>query len=1001
MSIFLVTVTIFRLLWLDLYMVPAHPNPSQGNLDLRSWEPISEHAISLDGEWEFFPNTFLIQDKVNLDMTNREKRFVQVPDNWKGSSHTTNAYGYGSYRLQIQVDPDKGKTYGLRILDISSASEVYVNGKLLAQSGKPADNKQIYTPLNSPYTTFFTLEDTNEIELVIQVANFDQPHKGGILQSPKFGLLQPFVKKANVATNIVIISCVVYIFHALYSFILFLFGNRDKRFLYFSLMVICIILGTLIGERLLYEWFPFNFEWRVKIKFLTMVAGGYFLLQCIKHLLPNFLRVNVLNPFLTVCRISILLILLLPVSYNLALTLFYTAMMLIPCLLAPIVMYRATAKINNDNIFLLLAVIASIYSLIWFIINEALKIEMISYPFDLMIASICFSTYWFKRYFQVLDESQALTIQLQKADKQKDEFLTTVAHEMRNPLHGILNISESIMEKEKTKLEESSTRDLELLNTIGRHMSTLLDVLLDLERLKENRLVIHHRSVSLHHITDAVIEMIRYMTDGKSIKLINRIPNNFPYVNADENRLIQILFNLLHNAVKYSHADEVSVHASSQGEWAKISVSDTGIGIDEKFLSKIFDRYEQATHDITSGFGLGLNICKQLVELHGGVLEVSTNRNEGTVFTFSLQLTETVNQRENITNTPGSTEYERIAATKVEVTDHSISSETINILAVDDDPVNLKILQSIFSEAPYKVFTATSGQKALSMLDKSHWDVIIADVMMPQMSGYELTRMIRNRFTAFDLPILLLTARGQPEDRVAGLLSGANDYVTKPIEGFELKARINTLANLKKSISERLRMEAALLQAQIQPHFLFNTINTIASLAELDQTRMTRLLVEFGNYLERSFSPENLQNLVPIEHELELLHSYLFIEKQRFGERLNIIWEVDKTIKLQIPPLSIQPLVENAIRHGVLKRKIGGTVHIRITNKGKRAEIAIIDDGVGMSEEKVNQILELENVKGVGIQNTNRRLKQMYGYGIEIKSKPDQGTMILFNIPIT
>src|SRR5690625_3178755 len=152
--------------------------------------------------------------------------------------------------------------------------------------------------------------------------------------------------------------------------------------------------------------------------------------------------------------------------------------------------------------------------------------------------------------------------------------------------------------------------------------------------------------------------------------------------------------------------------------------------------------------------------------------------------------------------------------------------------------------------------------------------------MMPRMSGYELTRIIRKRFTISELPILRLTARNRPEDIENGFLAGANDYVTKPVDAVELKSRVNALTEVRKSSRERLRMESAWLQAQIQPHFLFNTLNSIIALSEIDTTRMQKLLEAFSNVLRGKFNFQNINEFVPIESELDLIRSYLYIEKR-------------------------------------------------------------------------------------------------------------------------
>lgn len=1009
-ALFLAILTGLRMVWLSFYTTPDHPYASQGVLDLRDWDLMTDHSITLDGQWEFYPNILLMTDQLNSpDET--EASFIQVPGGWDSYvlSDTNKAFGYGSYRLRILTDPDKGKSFGIHVTNVLSSSEVYVNGKRIAQSGQPAEDER-YQPLNAPYTAYFDLEEENAIELVIHVANFDDTRTGGIFHSLKFGLEKTLNRDIQFASDMVRIACVAYLIHALYGFVLFLVGNRDRRLIYFSLMILCIIIGTLMSEeRLLFAWIPFSYEWSIKVIYLTMIAGGYFLLQCIKHRLPSYLAKPLLG-YTVICGVITLMILVLPAPYNFTLQNLYISVMIIPCCLLPVIMFRTVTRKSEDNIFLLLAAVAAVNSLIWLIVIEVNQIEMISYPFDLIIATVLFAAFWFKQYFRVLAESQSLSQKLQTADKLKDDFLTTVAHELRNPLHGILNISQSISERERNSLGTKSVNDLETLIKVGRRMSYMLNDLLDVARLKERRIVLQAENVSVHIVTTTVFDMLRFMTEGKPIQFVNRVPSHFPLVIADENRLIQILFNLLHNAVKYSHAGEISVQASVEDGWASIAVSDMGIGIDEDMLDRVFEPYEQTSQGITSiggGFGLGLSICKQLVELHGGTLNVSSQPNQGSIFTFTMPLSapNAPYEVESYTAAQPSS-YEESAAAHVPLSQYDIlddksSSDRIRILAVDDDPVNLRVLESVLAVEPYEVFTATSGKEALTLLDARVWDLIIADVMMPNMSGYELTSRIRERFSVSELPVLLLTAFSRDEDIEAGFRAGANDYVTKPMNAAELKSRVRSLTNLKKSVYERLRLEAAWLQAQIKPHFIINTFNAISALSTIDTDRMDDLVEELCTYLRLSIDFQNSDQAAPLEHELKLLKSYLFIQKERFGDRLHIVWDVDDQIKLAIPPLTIQPLVENALNHGILNRMTGGEVRIQIADHESFVEVCVADNGVGIAEETLRHLLDRRTDKrsGIGLLNTDRRLKQFYGTGLNIESKLGVGTTVSFLIP--
>lgn len=453
---------------------------------------------------------------------------------------------------------------------------------------------------------------------------------------------------------------------------------------------------------------------------------------------------------------------------------------------------------------------------------------MTFYPWDIFAGIIGFSAFWFKRYYRHAEQNAKLTARLLREDKLKDEFLANTSHELRTPLHGIINIAHTIAASE-------------------RHS------------MNEKRIVLQPADLRVQSVASGVVDMRGFMTEGKPIRFSMDIPESFPHVRADEKRFVQILFNLLHNAVKYTE--------------------------------------------------------------------------EGTIF---------------------------------------ISAE------ID-------------------IGTAVSGREAIGMLDAEQWDLIIADVMMPQMSGYELARIVRERFSIAELPILLLTARNQPEDVYSGFLSGANDYVTKPVDALELKYCVRALATLKQSVSERLRIEAAYLQAQIQTSLFVQHVEFDHGVKHYRHGQNAKAGRSFQLFSANFW---NSEQLVPLEHELELVRSYLYIEKERFEDRLHIVWEVEPDIRLQLPPLTIQPLVENAVKHGILSQRKGGTVRIRITDDSNCWAFMISDDGAGMDEEKVRTLLDStqRRGRGIGLLNTDRRLKQLYGKGLSIASKPGEGTSISFII---
>lgn len=318
------------------------------------------------------------------------------------------------------------------------------------------------------------------------------------------------------------------------------------------------------------------------------------------------------------------------------------------------------------------------------------------------------------------------------------------------------------------------------------------------------------------------------------------------------------------------------------------------------------------------------------------------------------------------------------------------------ILAIDNNLVNLKTIKDILSPE-YEVTTIMSGEKALEQLFLVQWDLVIVDTIIHSLSGHEIVKEIRAHFPITELPVLLVTAL--QKDTYKGVIAGANDYITKPLDPLELKARVYTLTTLTISNREQLNLEASWLQAQIKPHFIFNTLNSIVSLSYFNIEKMRELLSEFGNYLRKSY--QIASTTITLDEELDLVFSYLFIEQERFGDRIQVIWDIDESISIDIPPFSMQTIVENSLKHGVLPNAGGGTITIQTMNEREYIKIVVSDDGIGMDEERVQQILQFKSSKdgGIGLINTNKRLLQLNSEGLQIESALGKGTTVTFLIP--
>lgn len=195
-------------------------------------------------------------------------------------------------------------------------------------------------------------------------------------------------------------------------------------------------------------------------------------------------------------------------------------------------------------------------------------------------------------------------------------------------------------------------------------------------------------------------------------------------------------------------------------------------------------------------------------------------------------------------------------------------------------------------------------------------------------------------------------------------------------------------------------MEVKWLQAQIQPHFIFNTLNSINALSVVDVEKMRLLVDEFSEFLRSKFDSNSFNKWTPFKEEISVVKSYLYIENVRFGDRLKVHWNVEDVEGFYLPTLTIQPIVENAIKHGIMQRASGGTIKIKAFKKYDYLRIIIKDDGVGMSNGVIRSIKHMDfvNSTGIGLKNTDRRLIEGFGTGIQIKSRIKVGTVIAFNV---
>ncbi len=597
---------------------------------------------------------------------------------------------------------------------------------------------------------------------------------------------------------------------------------------------------------------------------------------------------------------------------------------------------------------------------------------------------------------------QTMTEKLISLDKLKDEFLANTSHELRTPLNGIINITQSILEADSGSLTTAQKENLEIVKASGSRLYHLINDILDISKLKQGEIELDLKPTNLRMAVSVVIHVLEFLVKGKEMSLINEIPEEFPAVWADEERLNQILYNVIGNAVKFTEKGTVVIRAEINQGWIEISIQDTGMGIPPEKISHIFDSFVQVHSDASrkfDGTGLGLSITQKLVELHGGKIRVQSEWQKGSTFMFTLPVaSEPLPGEENATKAiPDPPYFTKLKFVNVDIQ----GSNEFHILVADDESANLRALTNVLALEGYSIKGVNNGQEVLDLLvNGCPFDLLILDLMMPGLTGFEVLKTLRERYSYVELPVLILTAQTRNEDIEAGFSMGANDFLIKPFDSQELRARVKTLVQLKALVNDKVSTELLFLQAQIKPHFIFNALSVISSLSIREPEKAKELVLDLSDYLRGSFDFDSNDGLTTLSRELELVKAYLAIEQVRFKERLAFEIIIEESVDCMLPMLSIQPLVENAVRHGIMPLIKGGKVIISVCDEGDVVKVSVSDNGVGMDEQMAERLLAREGKKGsVGLQNIHKRLVALYGRGLEIIGKSEKGTTVAFVIP--
>ncbi len=398
----------------------------------------------------------------------------------------------------------------------------------------------------------------------------------------------------------------------------------------------------------------------------------------------------------------------------------------------------------------------------------------------------------------------------EKANEAKSAFLSTVSHELRTPLTSVLGFAKiirkrleekifPIVDKKDPKTDKTISQISENLHVViaeGERLTHLINDVLDLAKIEAGKMEWNQENVSMPEVAERAIAATTSLFDQKALKLIKNIDTDLPDIIGDRDKLIQVIINLISNSVKFTEKGSVTCSVSKINDEIVVSISDTGIGIAPEDFDAVFEQFKQVGGDTLTdkpkGTGLGLPICKEIVEHHGGRIWLESEVGKGSTFSFALPVTKT----NGMARPMHLDDLVKQLKEQVAQSYNHLAGKASKILIVDDDDSIRSLLQQELGDAGYSIEEARNGKEALAAVRKQRPDLIILDIMMPEMNGFDVAAVLKNDPQTMDIPIIVLSI---VQDKTRGFRIGVDRYLTKPIDTGLLFSEIGSLLEQGKS----------------------------------------------------------------------------------------------------------------------------------------------------------------------------------------------------------
>lgn len=835
---------------------------NNGFLDISSVELNSSFIQPLEGQWRLYSDKLLEPGILYSNKENYFYSYVNFPSRWQKKEGFSSGEGYGTFVLTVKTK-DYHKVRGLRIPAITSAFKLWIDDKLVASSGVVGTNYYEEIPRSYAINTYF-YQEKQEFNIILQTSNFN--HKmGGLLENIEFGSDIAISNRAKIKISLEVFLVGAFFIVALYNFALYSFKKKNKSNLYFAIVNILIALRTLLaGEKILVNIHEvLNHELFIKLEYLTLCLSVIFFIKFFRNLYSDefSLWFDKTNTIILSLYISIIIFTKARFYSNiLILYQYYIILVAVYSLYCIIV---ATIKKRELSLFILLGAIIFSFT----VLNDLLyymgyiKSEQLSHLGLFVFISIQTFTLSVK-YTKTFSAVEFMSERLLLIDKLKDEFIENTSNQLIIPLRAVREVVESsILNFNKDNIE-GLQKNLKLISSSTNNLINIVNNLHDFSKIKGNDIVLNKKIVDINQILELVMDLLSSKIKEKNIKIINNISKDIEYIYVDENRFTKILMDVIEYMIKDISKEELEIFCTNIGDTMSIHILNRDSIRDKRniinLLKPLKDNF--VTNNDKDYEEMTLEIAKSLIFLHGG--DIRYSKDEVVIYMPVVK-----EKEEGTSNILMDLSEEYL---NVEAIDHFnfSSRREINksgefkILIADDDEINVQVLINQLSYENYSLTIVNNGREVINLIEKEEakFDLLILDSMMPKLSGFEVCKRIRKKYSLFDLPVLMLMTKNNVQEISLGFEFGANDYMIKPFSREELLARVKTLLTLKDAIQHAI-INAHNFESEKYGRTLAEKLREITGVinSTLDLKEvMTRLL-------------ESLNNIVPYNNACVML----------------------------------------------------------------------------------------------------------------------------------